>query len=381
MIPYFKEFQYLQKNPLASFTEIASALGITDKTAKAHYNILVSEGYIGKKVGNKAGLESVQARICVDSIGLKTYSVFVESNKLSNIKFLEKLADFHNFTSYRNRVIGSRQGLFLQFNIPQSAYRYLEDLFTELMKLNIIDSFNTLPSLDYHHSNFPDFTFYDNDKGEWVWQIEDGKINLGSWFKHFLTMSFENNYQPHQCKNVMEKLTEIDLLLLRQLTKDAREFSKIELANKFSVSPATITRRIKFLNDNVIKEYRLGYRRAKVQFVDLIMFRAYCSDEVKFKLYKLLHDSPVPFDSGFVLLEDGFLWRLNLPPVYTSAFSNLLWGICDKLEYYHLDHIHSMLYWFYHKNFDTETKSWKAGKEEVFDQPIEWVEKNITQIL
>ncbi|MHA1316959.1 MAG: winged helix-turn-helix domain-containing protein [Candidatus Heimdallarchaeaceae archaeon] len=46
MIPYFKEFQYLQKNPLASFTEIASALGITDKTAKAHYNILVSEGYI-----------------------------------------------------------------------------------------------------------------------------------------------------------------------------------------------------------------------------------------------------------------------------------------------------------------------------------------------
>ncbi|MHA1303692.1 MAG: winged helix-turn-helix transcriptional regulator [Candidatus Heimdallarchaeaceae archaeon] len=381
MIPYFNLFQYLQKNPLANYSQMAKALNITDKTAKVYYNYLVENGYIGKIVGDKKGLESVQARITVESLGLQTYNLLVYVNKLKNVEFLENLADYHNFTSYRNRILGSKQGLFFQFNIPEKSYEDLHDLFSELKQLNIITDYEILKSTGIYHSTLPDFKYYNNETGEWLWNVDSGLINLGQWFKHYISMDPKEDKIITKTENIQKKLTQLDLKLLRQLTKDAKEYSNKELAEIYDVSPTTITRRLQFLNEKVIKEYRLGYMRSKVQFVDLIMFRGYCSQDARNRLFRLVKEHPIPFDTGLILLDDGFLWRMNLPPAYTSALSTFLWGICDKIDFYHLNHSASMLYWFYDENFDVDKKEWKASSYEMYELPIQWVEQNLTKLL
>lgn len=100
-------------------------------------------------------------------------------------------------------------------------------------------------------------------------------------------------------------------------------------------------------------------------------FRGKCSEINRNKLYNTLKTSPIPFDTGFNLLSDGFIWRMNMLPTYTSLFSNFLWSISEKLDFYRLDHYKSKLYYFYGDSYDTQKKEWKASKTEVLELPFE----------
>ncbi|MHA1810570.1 MAG: hypothetical protein ACTSYH_09625 [Candidatus Heimdallarchaeaceae archaeon] len=163
--------------------------------------------------------------------------------------------------------------------------------------------------------------------------------------------------------------------LIRERTINAKQAHN-DLAEKFQVTPVRISRRMAFLNENV-NDYVLLYKRAKVQPVDLVLFRGKCSEINRTKLYNTLKKSPIPFDTGFNLLSDGFIWRMNIPPTYTSQFSNFLWSISEKLDYYRLDHYKSRLYYFYGDAFNTEKKQWKASKTEVLELPLEWIKKQL----
>ncbi len=358
MIPYYSLFQFLQKHPKANFSKIAEALDITDKTAKAHYQYLVKNGYI----------EGIRAKFKPETLGLETVSFIVKVSEIRKLEILEKLADFHDFTIYRNRILGASQGLFLQFNIPNNSIRYLEALFIKLININLIEGFEKIQGNDFKASSAPEFEFYDNEKGEWIWDIQ-------SWREDYEKASDTIVSEIKQEINVLDKIQDLDLKLLREMTINAKQAHN-DLAEKFQVTPVRISRRMTFLNENV-NDYVLLYKRAKVQPVDLVLFRGKCSEINRTKLYNTLKKTPIPFDTGFNLLSDGYIWRMNIPPSYTSLFSNFLWSISEKLIFYRLDHYTSKLYYFYGDSYDSQKKEWKASKNEVLDQPLEWLKKQL----
>lgn len=358
MIPYYSLFQYLQKHPRANFSQIANVLDITDKTAKAHYKYLVDKKYI----------EGIRAKIKPESLGLETVSFLVKVTSLNKVSLVERLADFHFFTSYRNRILGTAQGLFLQFNVPENAIRYLEVLFLEMKEHQIIEKFEMIQSAEFKISTSPEFEFYDNERSEWIWDIEP-------WEEAYTEASDEIRESITSDINVLQRIQDLDLKLIREMTKNAKQAHN-DLAEKFQVTPVRISRRMAFLNE-FVTDYVLLYRRSKVQPVDLVLFRGKCSEISRNKLFNILKTSPIPFNTGFSLLTDGFLWRMNIPPTFTSQFSNFLWSISEELDFYRLDHYKSQLYYFYGDTFDTEKKEWKASKNEVLDQPLEWLKKQL----
>ena len=358
MIPYYTLFQYLQKHPKANFSQIAGDLDITDKTAKAHYQYLIENGYI----------EGVRAQFKPRTLCLETISFLVKISDMEKIELLEKLADFHDFTIYRNRILGAYQGLFIQFNIPNDSVRYLEALFIKLKDLNIIEAFEKIQVEKRKTSTSPEFEFYDNVKGEWIWDIEP-------WREEYERASEINVFDAEKEIDVLNRVQQLDLKLLREMTINAKQAHN-DLAENFQVTPVRISRRMTFLNENVT-DYVLHYKRAKVQMVDLVLFRGKSSEIDRTKLYNTLRKSPIPFDTGFNLLSDGFLWRMNVPPTYTSIFSDFLWSISEKLDFYRLDHYKSRKYYFYGDPYNHEKKEWNASKNEVYSQPLDWLKKQL----
>lgn len=367
MIPYFQLFQELQKNPTANFSQLAKTLSeksektaITDKTAKAHYDFLLKEGYIS----------GVRAKYIPESIGLQTNTYILTVPDLKRVELLEKFGDEHFFTTFRNRILGTTQGLFIQFDLPMGSIKYLDDLMLKLEELNLVEKYEKVPSTNIRIATSPEFKFFDNANTKWIWDITE-------WFDNYEKSSENLPKELPKIDSVQSRIKPLDIQLLAEITKGSKYYHKqVNFAKKFDVSPVQITRRLSFLNENVVK-YRLLYSRAKIQAVDLVLFRGKCSEERKIKLYNLIRKTPVPFDTGFELLKDGFLWRMNIPPSYTSLFGEYLWKICARLNFYRFDHNRSMLYYFYDKNFNTDTNEWKAARKEVFDAPLEWIEKSI----
>ena len=367
MIPHFKLFQELQKNPTANFSQLAKTLSeiddkysITDKTAKAHYDFLLKNGYIS----------GVRARYIPECIGLQTNSYILTVPDLGRVELLEELGDQHFFTTFRNRILGSTQGLFMQFNLPKESTKFLDDLMLKLEEFNLIEKYEKVPTTNLKIATSPEFTFFDNKNSKWIWNLEE-------WFKGYEKASEELPKKLPKRENVQKRLKPLDIQLLSKITKTSKYYHKqINFAKEFNVSPVQITRRLNFLNENVVK-YQLVYTRSKIQAIDLILFRGKCSEERKIKLYNLIKENPVPFDTGFELLEDGFIWRMNIPPSYTSLFGEHLWKICAKLNYYSFDHNKSLWYFFYDENFDTETNKWIASRNEVFEQPLDWIKKQL----
>lgn len=357
MIPYYNLFQYLQKNPNANYSQMAKELKITDKTAKAHYQYLVKNGYI---IG-------IRAKYKPENIGLETNSYILSISDLKRVEIIEKLADFHYFTTFRNRILGSVQGLFLQFDVPATTSKYLDALFLKLQEYNIIEQFEKIPSLQIKIITKPEFRFFDNKIGKWTWEID-------SWEKKYQTSSTIFSEEPQKKRNFMKQLRELDLKLLFKLTSGTK-VPHVKLAKELDATSVQITRRINFLNENILN-YRLLYTRSKIQPVDLVLFRCKCSEVKKNKLYNLITKHPIPFDTGFEILDDGFMWRMNIPPSYVSQFGEFLWSICVKLQFYHFDHSKSMLYYFYDGNYDLEKKIWKATKTELYDLPLKWLKEN-----
>lgn len=360
MIPYQNVFQYLLRHPHANFSQIAKAIGVSDKTAKSYYLFLVEHGVI----------KGSQAMYIPESLGLTTFTYLIDINDYPSLRLMEELADRHNFTVYRNRLYGKNNGLIMQFNVPPEAEIYLDALFMKIKDCGIIADFVRASTTQLKVRTYPNLEYFDNVGNIWKWNYQDWANSLGTYNpgKEFVK---ENT----RIENVLHRFTKLDAKLLRALTANAKR-PNVELAKELNASKVQISRRKTFLESNVISEYRLIYDRSKIQFVDYILFKVKCDADFKMKLYHYIKQHPVPFDSGMDITNDGFLWRLNLPPSYVSYFAELLMKNSEELEYYALDPLNSALYWFYDENFDEENKSWKASKKELYEEPLHWLEEN-----
>ncbi len=372
MKPNFKLLQHLQKHPTDNFSQIAEKLGLSDKTAKAHYDFLLKEEYIS----------GVRAKYIPESIGLETHTYIISVPDIKKVRLLEELADEHYFTTFRNRILGHVQGLFMQFDLPKDSVSYLDDLMIKLEELNILERFEKLPSTGLklstsvefevvnEETNEVDIELYNEETNEWKWDFSD-------WEKNILESPEKISDKVKTIDNVQSKIKELDIKLLTEITKESKYYHKqIDFAKKYKVSPVQITRRLNFLNTQVVN-YRLLYSRAKIQAVDLVVFRGKCVGQAKNRLFNLIKSHPVPFDSGFELLEDGFIWRINIPPAYSSAFGEFLWKSCTRLNYYKFDHTKSKLYYFYEGNFDINKKEWIATPEIIYEKPLKWLRGRI----
>lgn len=357
MIPYFKLFQFLQKHPRANYSQIAENLGISDKTAKSYVDYLKENGYI---IGTRA-------TFIPEVLGLETALYIIKERKIENIVLLEKLADFHDYTCFRNRILGSIQGLVMQFYIPEEAIKYLDELFSQLKELKVIEDFSRLKADKFRTDTKPEFEQYDNVLGEWIW-------NLHSWEQKYEKTSSK---KPEETQNqeLTKRLQILDLQLLRELTIDANITNK-ELAEKYNATAVQVSRRLAFLSDQLI-EYVLLYERSKIQPVDLVFYVGKCSTDRRNKLFNLVKNYPIPFDSSLRLLQGGFIWRMNIPPTYNSQFGEFLWKICDQLDFYRMNHTKSRLYWFYGDPFDMSTKKWDTTRKKVYDEPLTWIKKQL----
>ncbi len=116
--------------------------------------------------------------------------------------------------------------------------------------MNLIEEFEKIQGKDFKASSAPEFEFYDNEKGEWIWDIQP-------WKEKYEKASDTIISEVKQEINVLNKIQNLDLKLLREMTINAKQAHN-DLAEKFQVTPVKISRRMTFLNENV-NDYVLLY--------------------------------------------------------------------------------------------------------------------------
>lgn len=365
---------WLEKNPLATYSELAGAFGISPPTAKTRLAELMSS--------NNQAVYGVSATLNLNKLGLELHSFRISlgsENKAKGFRTLEKIADSHPYTSFFNRCFGgSDVGALMQFTIPENSSPMLVKLIGLLQDFLDIRSVRHFGDPLFTKDTFPDIRYWVN--GDW-------NFDFFYWLE--LTSEAEPPSIP-AIQSVLHDLTIIDIILLRELMIDARRKqvqirNDIQKSSVYSISEKSlftesqrkhISQRLTWLNSHgVVNGYRLRYNKDMLGLNNQILFSGKLSKKRQEEIISLLEHHPIPFRSSCRLFRDGtFFWWMNLPPKHTSEAVNFVNEISTQTEIHLLDvnPVHSKTYPLWHRNFEPKIgfPSWKVSTDWMIYSPL-----------
>ncbi len=185
-----------------------------------------------------------------------------------------------------------------------------------------------------------------------------------------------------------------DIQLLSQLTIDGKRKNTTMMKNLGIKNEAgakqKIGRRVAFLKENAIINYRLSLNHSAFDLYQTIIFRGNCGVDIARKLRNYLYknqeqyansiknnipidqENPIfPFSGLFFIAENGFLWYVRAPPKHLSELNDFMLEICPQHNLFIIDHKFSKNYALWDQTFDTKDKKWKASKDFMVDSVME----------
>ncbi|NHJ47535.1 MAG: Lrp/AsnC family transcriptional regulator [Asgard group archaeon] len=359
----------IQKNPLANLNEIANQIGMSISNTSARINKLEHEQKAFTRVHADYNLSALE-------LEFKDYFVEVESKKALNL-LEDKFSYYHPYLSFRDRCSGFSNGLFMQFRVPMNSNDYLEDIFDILQKKSIVSKYWHIKRdpKEIIIRNNSALDYWDKNKNQWIFDWE-------LWKENFNNTS--SNSQPMvKSDSILNQLSELDIKLLVQIASDARRknvdmMKNIGIGNE-SGNAQKISRRVRFLKENAIANYRLFLNTDVFDLFHSTLIHGQCEKSTARKIRNYLMDNQntsssgkvkFPFPCFFIITEEGFLWFIRSPPAEVSYILDFIWDNCANYNLYLLSYKYSDLYRLWDQTFDASKHSWKSDQNFMIDNVI-----------
>jgi len=385
-----KIIRLLQNYPLDSFSSLSKKLGISPQSFIRRVERLKKRGI----------LRGAIASFIPEVIGLHRYNVLFHASQISQMTMLSVALHAHPYTRGYNRFYGEHFGLYATFDLPPSSERQFTEFLEYLTVEKFCDSYESFASTGYRLGYPVPFPNY---------QLNPKNFNVFSYWSERFTKSNKLEALPEPID--LSSLTPIHLLILREITLDARKtqsqlinyFKSLvtdpELTKKLDLPEAVVTylsdffegrseyaikmeisRQYNFVKSNIITGPRWNFNR---KFTDFYVSRAYLISEIpdneKNKLYNLFKDDRPPFRLGLDLLKEGIFINFSLPAYYDAIFSYLVWSSFSGYRVYSLDFFgkHGIYFHFYINNFDFDKKIWKTNRNWLLDKVLENIKSKL----
>ena len=357
---------FIQDEPLATLSQIAMHIGMSVSNISARLHRLEHEYKL---------FHGVQIDLQNDALKLGIFDfIFHVKNTKSLILLEEKFGHFHPYLRYRSRCSGFKNGLYLQFRAPKDGLNYIEELAGILVDKGILDNFQYIKRAPNYNPIRVSSSLRSWDPSKKNW-----KFDWNNWKKRYKDISDSIPSNKEQVESILSELSELDIKLLAELTLDARN-KNVDIIKKIGLQlkPGTaqkVSRRIRFLKEQVIKNYRVNLQWTDFFLYQSIIVRGYCNNGVAYKIYNYINNNDeesirFPFRCNYFLTDDGFFWYVRAPPPHLSELTDFVWEVCPDFELYSIDYKNSQVYGLWDQTFDAERKAWKVSYDFMIDNVI-----------
>ena len=363
----------LQRNPLAKLSQIANHISLSVSNTSARIEKLENEHKI---------IHNVQADLNLSALEFEIHDFFFNVESKEALKLLEeKFSFYHPYLLYRGRCNGKINGLYMQFRIPVGGLNYLEELASILQSKEIITDY------EYIKRNLTEnpvrvkssLKSWDSNRKSWIFDWD-------KWRKGFAGISQKSQNKLIKSKSILNQITDLDIKLLSELTRDARRknveiMKNIRLDNESGIAQK-VSRRLHFLKKYAISDYRMFLHWSKFDLYQSIIVKGQCNNGIAYKIKnyllqgnqdKLSNETDrnyFPFQSSYFITDHGFFWYIRAPPSHLSQFIDFIWEVCPKHDLYFLDYMYSEIYGLWDQTFDVERKAWKLNYEFMIDNVL-----------
>ncbi|MHA1127200.1 MAG: winged helix-turn-helix transcriptional regulator [Candidatus Heimdallarchaeota archaeon] len=357
---------YIQAKPLATLSHIAQHIGMSVSNISTRLNRLETE----QKLFN-----GVQIDLQNDALELDLFDFFFHVKDSKSLVLLEKkFGHYHPYLRYRARCNGHKNGLYLQFRAPKEGLNYIEELSSILVDKGVLENYQYIKRAP----NFEPIKVSSSLRS-WNPEKKTWEFDWARWRENINDSSSTKTPNVEPVKSILAELTELDVKLLAELTLDARS-KNVDVIKKIGLQlePGTaqkVSRRIRYLKEKAIKNYRINLQWSQFFLYQSIIVRGYNGNGNANKIYNYIKDCDeedirFPFRCNYFLADDGFFWYVRAPPAHLSEFTNFIWDICPDFELYTLDYKNSQVYGFWDQTFDAERKAWKVSYEFMIDKVL-----------
>ncbi len=310
----FEVLKYVAAHPTSSISEIARSLQYRPETVSRHLDSLKSRGLYS---GTMALLSYAKLDMA--------YVPVIVAAPLANLPKLYEICRTHPYIAYSVRTLGSSNGAFLVFTIPNSATALLVEFLDELAARGVIHNYRMLVTDEVRRIfNTPELSIFNCGTGTWQfdwkkWVKSEPQTQLnGGAVKALLV---------HPELYLLEKS---DIELLRILSDDAKVPTEA-ISKEIGVLPHNVRRRIQFLEDNgFIIGYRAMVSYSKFHLTSPTLFDCNAQPAQSEKCVRKLAE--LPFPGTIIPVQNGFLCLTTLPSDGLPAVHELLSQNCSNVD-------------------------------------------------
>jgi DNA-binding Lrp family transcriptional regulator len=338
----------LQENPLAPASKLANLVNLSTPTVITRLELLKKD----------KSYYNVFANLLPDTLDLEIVDVLIEIDSLENVEYFEKQICYnHPFTLFRIRCFGNFNGLYVQFRIPKNSQELLLDLLDHLKKKNRIQNY-LIPKIQLNAE-----TVYTRaNLKNWEEKLMRWNFDWNSWIQKLSSVS-SKRIERTPMQSHLQKLDELDIALLQELTMGARRknteiMAALKLDRAAVGAQQKVSRKIKHLDEKIISQYRVFLRWETFEIYNSFLVYCECDDETVYRIQNLLIKNPIPFESTFKITESGFLWYLRCPASHFSEASAIIWRLSKKVKLFFLDYKKSEFYGLWKGAFDATKHQW-----------------------
>jgi len=305
-------------DPLNSISKLA---GVSPMTLSRRLERLYRDGV----------LIGVSAEINHSSLGLTEVYFFIEAN-FRHLETIEAAVDRHPYARYRVRCLGSTNGVFATFSVPNGTLPHLLEFVYELKQLGLVTDYRHELSVSSWGLVETDYKRYDPVGDSW-------DVDWGVWEE-----GIPREPEPLEASpSILHLLDERDMRVLRQLTVDVRVKRK-EMAAEAGVPDYHLSRRLRFYRDrDVIRSFRVVVHRSASRLFSTHMFECRCPVKVTEMVGCAMRE--LPFQSTLVPTQSGFLLQAALPSLDFPRLGRALQRRCENVRVTWGDYESSMRYY------------------------------------
>ncbi|MCH8906362.1 MAG: Lrp/AsnC family transcriptional regulator [Candidatus Heimdallarchaeota archaeon] len=370
----------LIENPASTDVEITEFLNNLPNQDKQYVNTTVHRRI--KKLEDEEIVLGATAELNNQVLGLEQHSFLISfptENKTKNMEVFTQFCNEHPYTSYHNRIYGAWNGMYVVFTIPvvTEAERWLIESLNTLKSNSILEDFTHFPKLSRVNGSKGNLKDWDAEFNRW-------KVNFSAIFEYLNSSENEPILKDKaEISKVINNLSMFDMILMREFTNNARRSQKEMLADILSsndysyerkeipVTKQSISRRINHLKElNIFESYSLYYSRESFGIFNELLFVGPRDELDIIRLNRIIENGLLPFECNLYELKDKFLFWIVIPPVEALELTELLTSHFDNLQVHFLGR-HPARYFFWHRNFDTESKTWKSSEKWMKTVPMD----------
>ncbi len=349
----------LFRDPILPYNKLANLVGLSPPTVKKKI-----EGLLAKNI-----IKSFYGEYYPEAIGLESHMFLLRVQSVDKLRLVERIIDFFPYLVSRSRCYGSISGIYVKVHLPLNSLNRFMFLLDYLSDANLIAEIIPSSTIGRGIKTHTDLTYWDQNTGNWTfgWHMWEKNIDMVDYIPQFDYFQKVSSEKP---KNVLKHMHFHDFELLRELVSNPVQ-KHILLAKKIGLPPYNFSRRVKFLNEYVIRKYMVDFDRSFFGLEDDFVFKAICSPRAMAKIIYLMHNLDLPFKSDFRNTERGFLWKILLPPKDKLGLINILWSLFPDLQIMMRDPHEAAVKPFNPNNYSFMDHSWKDSEEYMVDQVLE----------